>query len=409
MKNKTIPYLTARFFDGISSGLFMLALPWLMLQKSNMGTFVAFTALACTLATFITAPYYAALTDRSSRKTLLVNVQMIQSITAFTVAIIYTLDQGSHWILAGAQLIFWLSSNVAWQVNNAFTQENYTKHQYAKISGYQEIVMQCTTLGAGAVGVVLLEMWGIIEFSLFAASASAIAYISYRLTPYQRQVRSVVKRSLVQQMIEVKSIYGANPMFYGFILLSCLSYPILTFLGKLVPIWFSSLKISGDWVALYQIALGLGALLSGFLVSQVLQWFQLRTIMQYSVLILASILFITASLNDPKYCVLLMLGYGFFGALNRIARTNWLHHRVQISQRGRVDGGLAMFSAATQSLSYVLIAFLAHSNNLADGFVIASSIMFLAGLVMLIIGRTMSCDNKGKTGKTTLEVRLKTT
>lgn len=38
MKNKTQPYLAGRFFDSISSGLFMMALPWVMLSEPNMGT-----------------------------------------------------------------------------------------------------------------------------------------------------------------------------------------------------------------------------------------------------------------------------------------------------------------------------------------------------------------------------------
>lgn len=45
MENKTITYLSGRFFDGISSGLFMMALPWIMLQQPDMGTFVALIAL----------------------------------------------------------------------------------------------------------------------------------------------------------------------------------------------------------------------------------------------------------------------------------------------------------------------------------------------------------------------------
>lgn len=47
-KTRTRSYLTGRFFDGISSGLFMMALPWAMLSTPNMGAFVAMVALACT-------------------------------------------------------------------------------------------------------------------------------------------------------------------------------------------------------------------------------------------------------------------------------------------------------------------------------------------------------------------------
>ncbi|EPJ54784.1 MAG: hypothetical protein OFPI_05610 [Osedax symbiont Rs2] len=341
-----------------------------------MGTFVAVTALFCTGATFISTPYFSALTDRHSRKLILVLVQAAQSVSALLTAILYWFDFGSHWLLAGAQLIFWVSSNLAWQVNKAFTQENYVKAEYAKISGYQEVVMQGTTLGAGALGVVLLEIWGIAEFSLFAASASALAVCCYLLTPYNRQLRTSAKAPLLSQIKELKSIYCETPAFYAFLLISCLSYPVLTFLGKLVPIWFSEQNISGNWFALFSVALGLGSLITGLLISRLLNLFSHQRIMQCSIMLLALILLLMSGVTQPLTIIVLMIFFGFFNALNRIARTNWMHHTTSIAQRGRIDGGLAMFTTAVQSLSYVLIVFLAHFDAIDNGFFIVGLVLF---------------------------------
>ncbi|EAS45858.1 MFS transporter [Photobacterium profundum] len=387
MRNKTFPYLSGRFFDGISSGLFMMSLPWIMLKEPNMGTLVALTALVCTTLSFLCTPFFSVMTDRHSRKAILILVQIIQSITAMLVCIAYWFDCGSLWLLAFSQLIFWVSSNIAWNANNAFTQENYDQHEYAKISGYQEVVMQSTTLGAGALGIVLLEIWGIVEFAAFAAVASGIAAFSYVITPYNRQVRSSVKTSFVNQLQESKGIFTQHPTFYGFLLISCLSYPILTFLGKLVPIWFAELQISGNWVAWYNIAFGLGSLMTGLLVSRILALASHRYIMQYSMVILALILLAMSGMMQPLYIIAFTLCFGFFNALNRIARTNWMHHTIPMSQRGRVDGGLAMFSTLVQSLSYVLIALLAHINAIGYGFIIVSLIVLLSSFGMIILGR----------------------
>lgn len=57
-QNRTLPYLSGRFFDGISSGLFMMALPWIMLQTPDMGSFVAMTALACTAISFVLTRFF---------------------------------------------------------------------------------------------------------------------------------------------------------------------------------------------------------------------------------------------------------------------------------------------------------------------------------------------------------------
>ena len=119
-----------------------------------------------------------------------------------------------------------MSSNLAWSTNNAFTQENYDSHEYASISGKQEIVLQSTTLGAGALGVVLLKYWGMMEFAAFAASASAIAAVSYLVTPYRQQLREQHTVRFISQMLQSKAIFSAQPRFYTLILLSCLSYPV---------------------------------------------------------------------------------------------------------------------------------------------------------------------------------------
>ena len=110
MRNRTFNYLSARFFDGISSGMFMMALPWIMLQQENMGFFVAITALVCTAISFIFTPFFATWIDRYSRKNILILMQVIQSSTALMIFIFYSNDFQSHWLLAFAQLIFWLST-----------------------------------------------------------------------------------------------------------------------------------------------------------------------------------------------------------------------------------------------------------------------------------------------------------
>ncbi|GAD90873.1 hypothetical protein VHA01S_058_00270 [Vibrio halioticoli NBRC 102217] len=383
VKNRTRPYLTGRLFDGISSGLFMMALPWIMLSTPNMGVFVAILALTCTALSFCLTPIFSTLIDRTSRKYLLIWVQVLQTSMAILVALVYGLGYASLWLLAIAQIVFWTSSNLAWTANNAFTQENFEQHEYAALSGKQEVIMQGATLGAGALGVLLLERWGMYEFACFAASASAIATVSYILTPYRRQLRQSKAVSFVTQMKESREIYTQRPHFYVFLMLSALSYPILTFLTKLVPIWFSEMGISGDWFAGYNIAFGMGSLMTGLLVSRLLGLGSHQRIMMGS-MGLATIMLVGMSLSpSPHFILVFTFLFGTFNALNRIARTNWMHHSIRIDQRGRADGGLQMFATLAQSISYVGIAFLSHFGITQLGFFIAAGVMLFAVLMMM--------------------------
>ncbi|MBD0786117.1 MFS transporter [Vibrio sp. Y2-5] len=388
-KTRASAYLTGRFFDGISSGLFMMALPWVMLSEPNMGAFVAMVALVCTAISFFLTPFFSTLIDRNSRKQLLVLVQLLQASTAAFVTLAYSFGFESHWLLAVAQLVFWTSSNLAWTTNNAFTQENFHQHEYAAISGKQEVIMQVTTLGSGALGVMLLEMWGMLEFSAFAAIASAIASVSYILTPYRQQIRASQTISFVEQMKESRDIFTSKPHFYAFLMLSALSYPILTFLTKLVPIWFAETGISGDWFAGYNIAFGMGSLVTGLLVGRFLGLGSHQGIM-VGAMGLATIMLFGMSLSPtPMMLLIFTFFFGTFNALNRIARTNWMHHSISIHQRGRADGGLQMFATLAQSISYVAIAFLSHFGITQSGFFLASMVMAIAVLLMLRLSKAL--------------------
>lgn len=390
MKNRTIPYLSARFFDGISSGMFMMALPWIMLSEEGMGTFVAITALICTCLSFLITPFFATLIDRHSRKNILIIMQLLQSITALMVFIAYYNDIHSHWILAFAQIIFWLSSDLAWSCNNAFTQENYRKYEYAKISSYQEVVMQVTTLGAGALGVILLEYWSMTEFSFLATCASLLSALCYSVTPYKRQFRASLKAKFFKQLVESKSIFATQIPFYTFLALSCLSYPVMTFLVKLVPIYFAEQGISGSWFATWKMSYGLGALISGLLIAHLLVRYDHENAMIVSIFAMAFILIVMGSYLSLTLIILSTIILGFFNSYNRIARTNKMHHVIAMEKRGRVEGGLKLFSTLAQSLSYVIIALLSYLQLTALGFIIIGIVLLLAGGIMLHLKQNLN-------------------
>nr|WP_245796959.1 MFS transporter [Vibrio aerogenes] len=365
----------------------MMALPWAMLSSPGMGTFVAMVALGCTALSFILTPVFSTLIDRFSRKQILIWVQFIQTTTAATVAVAYWAGYHSDGLLATAQLVFWTSSNLGWSTNNAFTQEHFDQHEYGSISGKQEVIMQVTTLGSGALGVVLLERWGMFEFSGFAAIASGIATLSYVLTPYRRQLHRSASASFVTQMKQSREIFTQQPRFYVFVMLSVLSYPVLTFLSKLVPIWFSETGISGDWFAGYNIAFGMGSLVTGLLVNRLLSLGSFQSVM-IGAMGVAAIAVLGMSLSaSPLPLLVFTFFFGTFNALNRIARINWMHHCVSINERGRADGGLQMFSSLTQSVSYVAIAFLSHFGITQLGFFLAAGVMVVAVFMMMHLNR----------------------
>ncbi len=385
MKKRVLPYLSGRLFDGISSGMFMMALPWVMLNESGMGTFVAILALVCTGASFVSTLFMATLIDRFSRKKLLVLMQVVQASTALGVLLAYWYGVESIWLLAFAQLVFWLSGDMAWSTNNAFVHENFNPNEYAKISSYDEVVMQTSVLGAGALGIIVLEVWSMVEFAFLATLASSFAAMSYLVTPYRRQLSTRIKESYLSQLVESKSIFSKDPAFYAFIALSCLSYPVLTFLVKLVPIYFSEQGVEGSWFATWKMSYGVGALICGLVVAKLLTRFNPDKSMLFSIFIMSILLLGIGVFLSPIVMVTLTVIIGFFNAFNRISRINKLHHMVAVSERGRVDGGLKLFSTLSQSLSYLLIAWLTANQLTSYGFMIIAGVMMSAAMMMWLL------------------------
>lgn len=394
---RNLSYLTARFFDGLSTGLILMALPWFILTNGGSGSFVAGIALACTLASFALTPLLSTYIDRYSRKTILITNQGIQAVVALLVAICVANDAAPPWLLGASQVIYWVTMNMAWSTNNAFTQENWHPDEYASISGKQEVVAQMTVLLAGATGVVLLETWGLLVFSLVASLASAISTVSYLATPYRRKAlvenmpgtaatsKPTNKQSIWAQLKQSKGIIMADKTFFAFIFAAQLGYPVLTFLAQLVPIWLTEHGASGSWFASYQLLLGLGAITSGLLIKRIYQVVAIEKILPLGALAMGLTIFAMSCQPSLLAFIALAALFGFFKSVNRVTRTNLMHIHTDTATRGRAEGVLGMMVMTVQSFSYLFIAVISASGHTALGFSAAASVMLLSAFVMAFL------------------------
>ena len=374
--------LAGRFFEGVSTGLFMMALPWLMLKQGDNGALVAVIALICTLASFLLTPFFSTAIDRFSRKRLLVLVQLTQALIALLLMLGSLDGEVAILIMAVAQLVYWVTGDLAWNCTGAFIQENFVEEEYPRISSYQEVLMQGVMLLSGALGVFLLELWPVHFFALFACLAATMGAICYGTMPYQRKLRRHHKTGFINQLTESKAIFLRQPRFMLFLAMSCLSYPVLMYLGKLVPIYLAEKGFTGEWFALWKSSYGFGAMICGLVVVILMTRFSHEKLMLSAVLTIAFVLAVMTASPLPWVLVVMTLLIGFFNALNRIARINKMNLVVDINERGRIDGGLKMFSTLSQSLGYVVIALLAHWQITEWGFAVIAVVMLSAGISM---------------------------
>ncbi|MGC3837155.1 MFS transporter [Moritella viscosa] len=109
-----------------------------------------------------------------------------------------------------------------------------------------------------------------------------------------------------------------------------------------------------------------------------------------SILVMAILLLLMGSYLSPTLIILLTIVLGFFNSYNRIARTNKMHHVIAMEERGRVEGGLKLFSTLAQSLSYVVIALLSYLQLTALGFIIIGIVLLIAGGIMIHLKQSSS-------------------
>jgi MFS family permease len=375
-------FLFAEAFDILGTNLFMMALPWLMLTMGFAGTHVALVALACTVLSFALTPVFATLVDRHSRKAILVATQIAKTLAAAVLLGFVLLGQLNFVVMVLVQVVFWLCGNFAWAASGAFQQENNRPEEYTQLSSYLEIVMQTSTLSSAALGLFLLERWSVTGFAAFALVTTSVAALSYASIPYSRKARNGEAKSFVGDLIASREIVLARPQFILFLTLSCLSYPMLTYLGKLIPILFSGLGYSGSWTASWTLLYGFGALLIGLSVRSILASFAHARVMMFTMYAMTIVLFVMSMLANSPLLLVFFFIIGLLAPLNRIARTVWMNMEVNTHERGRIDGILSLFSTAAQSVSYLLIAVLSAFERLEWGFAAFGLLMLCSAMIM---------------------------
>ncbi|WP_040557263.1 MFS transporter [Reinekea blandensis] len=386
-------YLAGRATDMLSASLFTLALSWKMLEGGVSGTVVALLALVCTVSSTLLTPFASTWMDRYSRRQILVQVKLVSTASAVSLILLpesHTLTIPAMMVV---QWVYWVCNDLSWTCGNAFVQENYRADEYAPLSSLQEMILQGFTLLSGALGLWFLSVWRLDQFAWFAVITGSVSALLYQLTPYRMQPRDLNQESFAQSLRSTADIFRARREFFLFVALSCLSYPMLTYLAKLVPVYLSEGSYGGGWLASWNLGYGLGALLCGAGIAVLLRRFNLKTLMQSTLLGLSVLLFVMGAVLRPETLVVGALLIGLLNPIARIARANLLHHEVPVAQRGRIEGGLKIFSTVLQSISYLLIAGLAAIDRIEWGFTLFAGVLMAFYLAMVWVRWRMSSDS----------------
>ena len=140
----------ANFISGVSQGMSMIAIPWYFTQQDDMARFGLMYLLTNVIA-MVWVPYSGTLTDRFSRRKILLVLMAILGCIILSISFTGFYFDGLSWLMVSSVFVLtFLNYNIHYPTLYAFVQKMTEPEYYGKVTSYIEIQGQLATICAGA-------------------------------------------------------------------------------------------------------------------------------------------------------------------------------------------------------------------------------------------------------------------
>jgi len=147
---RTYVLLTGNIFSSVGSGISMIAIPWLLINRQNGSQLFGYVTLATTLLMFFASPAIGALVDRFSRKKLLLSFELfgLSSVLLFS---LWGFAAGHYasWQLVAIFVAGTSYYSMHFPSQFAFVQEIFSEDQYRSLASVMEVQNQTSSMLAG--------------------------------------------------------------------------------------------------------------------------------------------------------------------------------------------------------------------------------------------------------------------
>lgn len=332
--------LGANAVSSIGSGVTMIAVPWLIVNRPGGPQIFGYAMSAMTLVLVIFLPFYGWLVDRSSRKTVLLAGELFGLFSgALFVALGVAAGNFETWHLVGIQSAGMLYYTLHYPALFAFNQEVFAREQYGQLASYVEIQGQSASMLSGAIGALVLEKLPL-EWIL---GVSTLTYFGswwlLRSIPYTRDPQRVpATTSVWAQITEGYHYLVARPRFALFLVCAFMPFVGIMIGNYLFPIYTAETLRAPGWVfGAGEMAFAIGAIAAGFFTPGVTRDLGPKRTILLGVG-LAGLSALTFALV-PVVAIYLLgnvtLGYG--NASSRVARSTIMLETVPNALIGRVN------------------------------------------------------------------------
>jgi MFS family permease len=355
--------IAANLTSAIGSGVTIIAVPWLLVNRPGGSQIFGWTTALTTIAIFLFAPYYGAWVDRHSRKTMLL-LGDVFGFTATLAMAVTGLVRGEYatWQLVTVYFCGMFYYTLHFPAKFAFTQQIFAREHYQSLTSAMEIQGQTASMLAGGLASVLLDHVSLTTILVIDASTYAISFALQSTIPYQPTHQTSGAKSgpapnAWRAVGEAWEWLRARPALSTFLLCSFVPFLCIMASNYLFPIYVAqTLHASPGVYGRGEMVFAIGAIIAGLIVPHLTARFShARTSVAWAVVFMAG-LALTAVWPRiaPFYLAMLLQGLGNAGV--RVARNVIVLETVPNAIMGRIHVFFLVFERSLRTVLILLMA-----------------------------------------------------
>jgi MFS family permease len=377
--------LIANTFSSVGTGMTLLSIPWLLVQKSGGETLFGYITLTMTIMMFILTPYTGVMIDRFSRKTILFAGEALGfTITTAFAFMGFAGIEYQIWHLAILYASGVLYYFLFYPTLFALNQELFDRSQYKQLNGILEIQGQLATVLSGGIASILMAKVALHWILLLDVCTYLVAIYCLWKIPYHRQLRSVHHVSFWHKMTEGYRYMRAYPSLFWFLLASFMPFIGVMMTNYLHPIYISTvLKEDGSVYGTQSMMYGLGAALAGLVIPFFIKRIgnEAVIVMNVGIYTIAITMFLVFQHTLIFYMLVVFMAFGNAGT--RVARSSLMMELIPNDKIGRVD---SLFRAVGLMIRVLLLSVFTGAVSLESvmiPYAILSAVLFVSLLTVL--------------------------
>lgn len=349
--------IAANLTSSIGSGITIIAVPWLLVNRPGGSQIYGWATALTTLAVFLFAPYYGAWVDRHSRKTMLLLGEIFGATATLAMALTgFVRGEYATWQLVAVYFCGMFYYTLHFPAKFAFVQQIFGRAHYQSLTSAMEIQGQTASMLAGGLASVLLDHVSLTTILLIDASTYAVSFVLQSTIPYEAthqtaEMKNTPAPNAWRAVGEAWDWLRARPALAVFLLCSFVPFLGIMVGNYLFPIYVShTLHASPAVYGRGEMIFAVGAIAAGVCVPFLTARYNhaRTTVALAAVFLVALALLVVWPRIGPYYFALLLLGLGNAGV--RVARNVIVLEAVPNALMGRVHVFFLVFERSLRTL-----------------------------------------------------------